>query len=109
MAKSPLGRIPVLDTPFGSITESNAIARYVARLRQDTGLYGATFFESAQVDSWIDFTSHDIELSATVWFYPVLGIIPYNASAAAKAKVIAVLYFFYFMQQTILFPWFVVA
>lgn len=32
----------------GSIFESNAIARYVARIRRDTELYGASFFESAQ-------------------------------------------------------------
>jgi elongation factor 1-gamma len=86
LAKSPLGRVPVLVTPAGSIFESNAIARYVARMRRDTELYGVSFFESALVDSWIDFSAHDIELPATLWFYPVLGYIPYNAVATAKAK-----------------------
>ena len=85
--KSPYGRLPVLETPAGSIFESNAIARYVARLRQDTNLLGRTFFESAQVDSWIDFSAHDIELPATVWTHPVIGLLPYNAAATAKAKV----------------------
>ena len=33
----------------GCIFESNAIARYVARMRRDTELYGVSFFESAQV------------------------------------------------------------
>lgn len=33
----------------GSIFESNAVARYVARMRRDTELYGVSFFESAQV------------------------------------------------------------
>jgi elongation factor 1-gamma len=61
-SKSPSGRAPVLETPGGAIFESNAIARYVARIRRDTELYGATFFESAQVDSWVDFSAHDIEL-----------------------------------------------
>ena len=50
LAKSPLGRVPVLVTPAGSIFESNAIARYVARMRRDTELYGVSFFESALVD-----------------------------------------------------------
>lgn len=86
LAKSPLGRVPVLVTPSGSIFESNAIARYVARMRRDTELYGVSFFESALVDSWIDFSAHDIELPATLWFYPVLGYIPYNAVATTKAK-----------------------
>ena len=86
LAKSPLGRVPVLVTPSGSIFESNAIARYVARMRRDTELCGVSFFESALVDSWIDFSAHDIELPATLWFYPVLGYIPYNAAVTAKAK-----------------------
>jgi len=86
LAKSPLGRVPVLETASGSIFESNAIARYVARIRQDTGLTGANFTESALVDSWIDFCSHDIELPATLWFYPVLGSLPFNAAATEKAK-----------------------
>lgn len=86
LAKSPLGRVPVLETKAGSIFESNAIARYVARIRQDTGLTGASFLESAQVDSWVDFCSHDIELPATVWFYPVLGSLPFNGAATQKAK-----------------------
>lgn len=84
--KSPLGKVPVLDTPQGSLFESNAIARYVARLRRDTNLYGVSFFDSAQVDSWIDFCSHEIELAATMWFYPVLGYMPYNENATQKAK-----------------------
>ena len=46
---SPTGKVPVLETPQGTIFESNAIARYVARMRRDTELYGATFFESGQV------------------------------------------------------------
>jgi len=86
LKKSPLGRVPVLETASGSIFESNAVARFVARIRNDTGLYGSTFVESAQVDSWIDFTSHDIELPATIWFYPVLGMLPFNAAATGKAK-----------------------
>jgi elongation factor 1-gamma len=54
----------VLETPSGSIFESNAIARYVARIRSDTGLVGASFFESGLVDSWIDFCSHDVSMHA---------------------------------------------
>lgn len=32
----------------GSIFESNAVARYVARMRRDSELCGVSFFESAQ-------------------------------------------------------------
>jgi elongation factor 1-gamma len=86
LAKAPLGKVPVLETKEGCIFESNAIARYVARMRRDTEIYGATFFESAQIDSWIDFCAHELELPATMWFYPVFGYMPFNAAATAKAK-----------------------
>ena len=36
LAKNPLGKVPVLETPHGCLFESGAIARYVARLRNDT-------------------------------------------------------------------------
>ncbi|CAM9297359.1 unnamed protein product, partial [Chrysoparadoxa australica] len=85
-AKSPLGRVPVLETPQGCIFESNAIARYVARMRRDTELCGVSFFESGQVDSWIDFTAHELELPATLWFYPVIGYLKYDEATATKAK-----------------------
>ncbi len=42
-------QVPVLETAHGSIFESNAIARYIGRLRRDTELYGVSFFETAQV------------------------------------------------------------
>jgi len=86
LKKSPLGRVPVLDTPQGSLFESNAIARYVARLRADTELLGANFYDNAQVDTWVDFCAHDIELPATLWYYPYLGVAPYNAALTNKAK-----------------------
>lgn len=65
--KSPLGKVPLLETPQGCIFESNAIARYLSRLRRDTGLYGENVFESAQIDAWVDFCSHEIELPASLW------------------------------------------
>src|SRR5207253_814315 len=65
LKKSPAGKVPVLETQHGCIFESNAIARYVARLRQDTGLYGQCFFESAEVDQWVDFSAHNLEIPAT--------------------------------------------
>mmetsp|Transcript_16955 Transcript_16955/g.25503 ORF Transcript_16955/g.25503 Transcript_16955/m.25503 type:complete len:438 (-) Transcript_16955:259-1572(-) len=83
---SPLGKVPVMSTPSGPIFESNAIARYIARIRRDTDLYGRTFYESALIDSWIDFCAHELELPCTMWVYPIIGYMPYNATAYAKAK-----------------------
>ena len=54
LAKSPQGKVPVLETANGGvITESNAIARFVAKLRVDTELTGATLLESAQVNFYL--------------------------------------------------------
>jgi elongation factor 1-gamma len=83
---SPTGKVPVLSIPQGALSESNAIARYVARYQRDSELYGCTFFESGQVDSWVDFCSHDLELPVSMWIYPVLGYMSYNAATTAKAK-----------------------
>lgn len=81
-----MGRVPVLETAKGLLGESNAIARYIAGIRTDTGLMGATAFDGALVNQWIDFTAHEIELPATVWVYPVMGVMPSNPAATAKAK-----------------------
>ena len=39
--------MPTLETPTGGVWESNAIARYVARL-SDKGLFGASAFEEVR-------------------------------------------------------------
>lgn len=83
---SPIGKAPVLQTSSGVIFESNAMARHVAKLRRDTGLTGSTVFEEAAVDAWVDFGANEVELPACVWFYPVVGYMPFHADAYAKAK-----------------------
>ena len=40
-------QVPVLETPQGGIWESNAIARYLARL-SDSGLFGSTPIETVR-------------------------------------------------------------
>ncbi|KAI3805166.1 hypothetical protein L1987_27282 [Smallanthus sonchifolius] len=42
---NPIGKIPVLETPDGFVFESNAIDRYVARLKTDTSLFGSSPIE----------------------------------------------------------------
>jgi elongation factor 1-gamma len=85
-AGSIMNKLPVLEAGGCSISNSNAIARYISKLRADAELLGKTLIESAQVDSWIDYCAFDIELPATLWYYPVLGFMPFNADAAEKAK-----------------------
>jgi elongation factor 1-gamma len=85
-AVSPLGKVPVLETADGSIFESNAIARYVARMRADTELLGASFFNQAQVDSWIDFCTNELEVPMGMWIFPVLGFMENVPEITAKAQ-----------------------
>ena len=40
-------QVPTLETPQGGVFESNAIARYVARIA-DKGLFGHTLFEAVR-------------------------------------------------------------
>jgi len=84
---NPNGKIPTLVTPDGgSLYESNAIARYVARLSDGAKLYGRTPLEAGQVDQWIDWVVGEIELPAAVWLYPIWGIIPNVPEATENAK-----------------------
>lgn len=87
LALNPLGRVPTLKLPSGAgVFESEAIARYVARLRPDVGLTGATFAESTAVDCWVALVYADLApaLLPLVWVH--VFNMKYDASAATKAK-----------------------
>ncbi|XVF68281.1 hypothetical protein PTKIN_Ptkin10aG0192400 [Pterospermum kingtungense] len=67
---NPIGKVPVLETPDGPIFESNAIARYVARLKAENPLCGSTLFDYGHIEQWIDFASMEIDANIARWFYP---------------------------------------
>jgi len=75
-----------LSTPQGNIYQSGAIARYVARLRSDSGLTGNSFYESGLVDSWCEWCAHDLEPARALWLFPVLGFTAHNPKAYNEAK-----------------------
>ena len=78
---SPTGKAPILQTPAGVVFESNAIAKYLAKIRRDTGLTGNGLYEEAAVDAWVDFAANALELPTSVWVYPVLGYMPFQKAA----------------------------
>jgi len=83
--KNPVGKVPVLEGPDGSIFESNAIARYVAR--QGTAkIYSGSVYNQALIDQWIDFSVNEIELPSAAWLFPIIGIVPFHKEATTKAK-----------------------
>jgi len=80
------GKLPVLSTSRGVIFESNAISRFIARLHPDAGLYGDSFYESALVDQWIEFSNSDIEPLRQIWLLPVKSVLQFNGKAYIEAK-----------------------
>lgn len=42
--RNPNGKVPVLETPDGFLFESQAILRYIARIKPAVGLYGENLY-----------------------------------------------------------------
>jgi len=84
---NPLGKVPVLETPDGPIFESNAIARYVTRLKENNPLYGSSLIEYAHIEQWIDFATTEIDNGLSRWYYPRAGFggLPYLPPAEEAA------------------------
>ncbi|CAL1385630.1 unnamed protein product [Linum trigynum] len=74
---NPIGKTPVLETPEGSIFESNAIARYVAKLKVGNPLFGSSAIEHGQIEQWIDFSSLEINANLMSYFKARMGRTPY--------------------------------
>ncbi|XP_065881696.1 elongation factor 1-gamma-like [Euphorbia lathyris] len=82
---NPIGKVPVLETPDGPIFESNAIARYVTRLKSDNPLFGFSPIEYAHIEQWIDFASLEIDANILRWFIPRIGYAVYLPPAEEAA------------------------
>mmetsp|Transcript_2876 Transcript_2876/g.3356 ORF Transcript_2876/g.3356 Transcript_2876/m.3356 type:complete len:402 (+) Transcript_2876:22-1227(+) len=83
---NPMGKVPVLETPEGAVWESNAIARYCARLNGNQAkLFGRSAIEEAQVEQWLDWVRGEVEVPGAVWLYPIFGIIEENPQATKLA------------------------
>jgi len=84
--KNPNVKVPTLETPEGCIYESNAILRYIARQSKGAKLYGASKFEEAQVDQYLDWVSTLFEPSVFPYAGVFFGYVQYNAEAHAQNK-----------------------
>ena len=82
---NPIGKVPVLETPEGPVFESNAIARYVARVKGDNTLYGSSSIDYGHIEQWIDFSSLEIDANIGRWFAPRKGFGPYLPPAEEAA------------------------
>lgn len=56
--------LPVLELHLGPssvVRQTNAVLRALAKMYEDSDLMGSNFFESGQVDSWLDWTSMEVD------------------------------------------------
>jgi len=84
---NPNQKVPILVTENGSMWESNAIARFIARIGTPAASFlGKSAFETSQIDQWIDWTRGELEIQIQVWVYPILGYIANNQQATELAK-----------------------
>lgn len=63
------------------LTESNAIAHFVANEQ----LRGKTSLEQAKVAQWLSFAESELLPSSCAWVFPLIGIVPYENAAVARA------------------------
>ncbi|XP_011505224.1 PREDICTED: elongation factor 1-gamma [Ceratosolen solmsi marchali] len=83
LKKFPLGKVPAFETSDGEyITESNAIAYYVA----NDQLRGKTDVDRAKILQWFGFADLEIWPTSSAWVFPLLGIMPYDEQTINNAK-----------------------
>ena len=85
-SKSPTGKGPLLEISSNSdftqfISESNAIARFLAKLNRDSGILGENTVEESKISSWMDWCKNELELPACIWWYPVVGYTKFQSAA----------------------------
>eukprot|EP00250_Pteridium_aquilinum_P007323 c17066_g1_i1 orf=219-1505(+) len=83
---NPFGKVPVIETPDGPLFESNAIARYIAKLDQEGTLLGSSSYEAALVEQWIDVATTEVDANISAWVYPLLGFRPYSEGVSEHAQ-----------------------
>lgn len=86
LSKNPVGKVPFLETKRGCVFTSMSCMRYIARLRADSSLCGQTFHDEGDVDTWLEFCVHEVEVPLATWVYPCMGLMPEHPGATEQAK-----------------------
>lgn len=83
-AKFPLGKVPAFEGSDGTLlTESNAIAYYVANEELRGGADAAS---RAQVVQWMCWADSEVLPASCTWVFPCMGIMQYNKNSTERAK-----------------------
>merc|ERR1712180_339061 len=82
--KFPLGKVPAFEGSDGTLlTESNAIAYYVAN---DELRGGSDAASRAQVVQWMCWADSEVLPASCTWVFPCMGIMQFNKNATDRAK-----------------------
>jgi len=83
-----MGKVPVLGTPEGTLFETHAILRHIARSAGK--FYGCSPIENTRVDMWLDFINSDLQTLAPQFLYQLYGFefpgMSYEKSGLFRAK-----------------------
>merc|ERR1712055_124033 len=84
LKKFPLGKVPAFEGTDGTLlTESNAIAYYVANEELRGGSDAAS---RAQVVQWMSWADNEILPASCTWVFPCMGIMQFNKQNTERAK-----------------------
>merc|ERR1712121_408995 len=84
LKKFPLGKVPAFEGSDGTLlTESNAIAYYVANEELRGGSDAAA---RAQIVQWMCWADSEVLPASCTWVFPTMGIMQYNKTATERAK-----------------------
>lgn len=84
LKKFPLGKVPAFEGSNGVLlTESNAIAYYVANEELRGGSDAAS---RAQVVQWMSWADNEVLPASCTWVFPTMGIMQFNKSNTERAK-----------------------
>ncbi|KAK4045927.1 hypothetical protein OIV83_006519, partial [Microbotryomycetes sp. JL201] len=84
--KFPMGLIPAFEKGDFSLTESVAIAYYLAKQDDKHNLLGKNAEDAAKIQQWVEFANMHILTGLGAWFGPILGMEPYNKANVDRAK-----------------------
>jgi glutathione S-transferase len=90
LAKSPMGKVPCLETDEGFISETNVIFEYLEDLGQGTALFPASAYDKAKVRELVKEIELYIELPARTCFAEAFfgGTVSDEVKEKAKASLI---------------------
>merc|ERR1712055_996226 len=84
LKKFPLGKVPAFEGSDGTLlTESNAIAYYVANDELRGGTDAAT---RSQVVQWMCWADSEVLPASCTWVFPCMGIMQFNKTSTERAK-----------------------